>query len=470
MRKRALLSEYGAGIAAAARVLDVLVIGLAAWLGHGLRFGFGAEIPAEYVACTLAGIIIGTVTLQLAGAYSSWRGAALLSILQRTALTWGVAFAMLLILVLLVHLGEFYSRLWLGYWFLGALTGLLLIRVGIYVVLVMLRRRGLNQRRVVIFGAGELGRQAARAARTANWAGFEVAAFFDDDPARAGTTIEGIPVRTDVEALPAALQAYDASEMWIALPLAAEARVRALLHELRHSTANIRMIPDLFGLRLVNYSVSDLAGMTVLNLTASPMTGANRLIKAIEDRVLALAMLVLLAPLLAAIALAIRATMGPPVLFSQVRCGWDGRPIRVYKFRSMCPDADDGGVIRQARPDDPRVTPVGRFLRRTSLDELPQLWNVLRGDMSIVGPRPHALEHDEFYKEEIDDYMKRHKVKPGITGWAQVNGFRGETRTIDDMRERVDHDLFYIENWSLWFDIRILLLTAVRVFRDPKAY
>ena len=469
--KSGVLRQHGRGVEAAARVLDLLMVGLAAVVGYALRFGTsGPGLDGAYLACILAGVMLAAGALHLCGVYSSWRGAHLVHIAGRVVVAWALAFAALLIALVLTQTGEIYSRLWLGYWFVAAGAGLLLMRVGIYLVLRELRARGLNRRSVVIFGAGELGRQALDAVRQANWTGYRVEAFFDDDPAYAGEVIDGVPVRTDVEALPQALAEYDATEVWLALPLKAEDRVRQLLHELRHTTASIRMVPDLFGLRLLNYSVTDIAGLTVLNLADSPMTGGNRVLKALEDRLLAAAMLLVLAPVLAGVALAIRATMGPPVLFSQMRCGWNGRAIRVYKFRTMCPDADDAGQVRQACPDDPRVTPLGRFLRRASLDELPQLWNVLRGDMSVVGPRPHALEHDEYYKQEIDDYMKRHKVKPGITGWAQVNGHRGETRTVEEMRARVEHDLFYIENWSVWLDLRIVLLTAVRVFHDSKAY
>jgi putative colanic acid biosynthesis UDP-glucose lipid carrier transferase len=230
------------------------------------------------------------------------------------------------------------------------------------------------------------------------------------------------------------------------------------------------LVPDLSTIRLVRHQVEEILGMSVLNITDSPMHGVNRLLKAVEDRVLAGFILLFISPLMLLIALSIKATSKGPVIYVQRRHGWDGRFIKVYKFRSMAvPKVSENRVV-QARLNDPRVTPFGRFLRHTSLDELPQFINVLKGDMSIVGPRPHAIEHNEQYKERIDAYMQRHRVKPGITGWAQVQGWRGETDTLDKMRKRVEHDLYYIEHWSLGLDFKIILLTMIYGFVHRNAY
>jgi len=188
------------------------------------------------------------------------------------------------------------------------------------------------------------------------------------------------------------------------------------------------------------------------------------------DRLFALTVLVLLSPLLLALALTIKATSPGPVLFRQLRLGLDSRPFHVYKFRSMHVHRESDGQVTQATNDDPRITPLGRFMRRTSLDELPQFLNVLRGDMSVVGPRPHALVHNDIYRKRLSQYMLRHSVKPGITGWAQVNGLRGETDTLEKMKARVEHDLWYIDNWSLWLDLKIIFLTVFKGFVNPNAY
>ncbi len=246
--------------------------------------------------------------------------------------------------------------------------------------------------------------------------------------------------------------------------------MREILTMLRHCTLKIRLVPDIFGFQLLNYSMSEIAGIPVLDINASPMEGINRLIKAIEDRVLALVILVLISPLVLVIAIMVKLSSPGPVLFKQKRHGWDGKPINVYKFRTMVVHEDVEGQVTQASKNDKRVTRIGAFLRRTSLDELPQFYNVLQGRMSIVGPRPHAMAHNELYKDQVEAYMQRHRVKPGITGWAQINGWRGETDTLDKMQRRVEYDLYYIENWSLWLDLKIIFLTIFKGFVHKNAY
>ena len=247
-------------------------------------------------------------------------------------------------------------------------------------------------------------------------------------------------------------------------------RVKELLYALRHHTVNIKLIPDIFGFSLLNHSMTEIAGLPAVNLSDTPMGGGNQLIKALEDRVLAILIIPLIIPLIVLIAIAIKLTSSGPVLFKQKRHGWDGRVINVYKFRTMKLHDEEAGKIAQASKGDSRITPLGAFLRGCSLDELPQFYNVLQGRMSIVGPRPHAVEHNELYKEQVNQYMLRHMVKPGITGWAQVNGLRGETDTLDKMKKRVEYDLFYIENWSLWFDLKIIFLTVFKGFVHKNAH
>jgi putative colanic acid biosynthesis UDP-glucose lipid carrier transferase len=239
---------------------------------------------------------------------------------------------------------------------------------------------------------------------------------------------------------------------------------------LRHHTISIRFVLDIFGLDLLSHSISDLAGFPMLNLNASPMVGVNRMVKALEDRIIAFFILIFISPILLGIAISVKLTSKGPVLFKQLRHGWDGRIIKVYKFRTMYVHQETHGKVTQATQNDKRITRLGKFLRRTSLDELPQFFNVLQGRMSIVGPRPHAIEHNEFYKDSIKAYMQRHKVKPGITGWAQVNGWRGETDHLGKMEKRVEYDLFYIENWSLGLDLKIIFLTIFQGFFHKNAY
>jgi putative colanic acid biosysnthesis UDP-glucose lipid carrier transferase len=329
-----------------------------------------------------------------------------------------------------------------------------------------------NERRVIVIGVSELSNRLVESIQQALWTGFRIMAIFDDTGNHDAKTIGGLPVMAMPKDIGEYLKSQKDSidEIWLAMPLSAEARVKKLLHELRHQIVTIRMVLDVFGFGLLKSSVTDLAGFPALNLSDSPMVGLNRLIKAVEDRVLAAIILIAISPIFLLIAIGVKCSSKGPVYFKQLRHGWDGRIIKVYKFRTMVLHDEAAGQVTQARANDRRITPFGKFLRKTSLDELPQFINVLQGRMSIVGPRPHAVSHNEFYKDSIKAYMQRHKVKPGITGWAQVNGWRGETETLDKMEKRVEYDLYYIEHWSLGFDLKIILLTFFQGFINKNAY
>jgi len=261
-----------------------------------------------------------------------------------------------------------------------------------------------------------------------------------------------------------------AREVWICVPLEMGGLVRSIFYVLRHHTVEVRFIPDFRGMQLLNHRMSEVAGHLAVDLSVTPLDGLARIIKRLEDLILGALITLLIIPVCLVIAIAIKVTSPGPVLFKQYRTGANGRRFKVYKFRSMVVHDEKGGRVTQARKGDPRITRVGAFLRRTSLDELPQFYNVLQGRMSIVGPRPHALSHNEYYKDIVESYMKRHKVKPGITGWAQVNGYRGETDTVEKMEKRVACDLWYIDNWSLWLDLRIIGLTVIKGLVNPNAY
>jgi putative colanic acid biosynthesis UDP-glucose lipid carrier transferase len=275
--------------------------------------------------------------------------------------------------------------------------------------------------------------------------------------------------------LPGILAEGDVDEVWICMPLHVRERqgidhVQKVRDLLRDDMVNQRIVPDIAELRIFEKPMTEIAGIPFINLTTSPHQGINRITKLAEDYVLGSLILVFAAPLMVVIAALIKLTSPGPVFFTQLRHGWDGKPFPVLKFRTMFAHSVNEGEVAQARRKDERITPLGRLLRSTSLDELPQFFNVLKGDMSIVGPRPHAMEHNEMYKDVIDSFMQRHRVKPGITGWAQVNGWRGGTDTVDQMRGRIELDLYYIEHWSLTFDIKILFLTLIRGFLHKNAY
>lgn len=339
-----------------------------------------------------------------------------------------------------------------------------------YVFLQHQRKNNRNIRTVLIVGAGDLGRRLFDQVSQASWTGYHVSAFFDDNPDIKNNYIGDVEVKGSIDDVVSYISQNDIDEIWLALPLRAEQRMKDLLFSLRHHTVNIKLIPDIFGFSILNHSMTEIAGLPAVNLSDTPMLGGNQIIKAIEDRVLGLLIFILISPLLLLIFIAIKVTSPGPALFKQKRHGWDGRIINVYKFRTMKVHCEDDGHVAQACKNDSRITPIGRFLRRTSLDELPQFYNVLQGRMSIVGPRPHAVQHNDLYKDQVNRYMLRHMVKPGITGWAQVNGLRGETDTLEKMQKRVEYDLYYIENWSLWFDLKIIFLTIFKGFINKNAY
>ncbi len=448
------------------RGADLLVVLATGWIAYRIYLGSWA-VPDRYAWAFVLAMVLVALSFKVAGLYEAWRGRSLLDEIHALTFAWGGVFAILLVLAVITKTGAYYSRLWGGLWFLLGWFGLVTGRIALRATLKELRKRGFNQRNMLLIGNGEILRTIISNLRAAPWSGLNVSGILTDERVE---SIEDVPVYGKPSDVGPYVSNGGVDQVWIALPLREEDRVRELLHELRHSTADIRYVPDLFGFRLLNHSITDIAGLPVMNLSVSPMDGPSRVLKEIEDRVLAAFILAAVFPLMVLIALCIKLDSPGPVLFKQRRHGWDGRIIKVYKFRTMHVHQEPEGCVTQARKNDDRVTRCGAFLRRTSLDELPQFFNVLQGRMSIVGPRPHAVEHNEQYKELIDQYMLRHKVKPGITGWAQVNGYRGETDTLEKMKKRVEYDLFYIENWSLWFDIKIILLTLFKGFYHRNAY
>ncbi len=469
-RNRGILLEHSNLWALLQRVLDLAIVA-ASGIVAGLLYLGDWPHPTFYLAAHVMAVLLTATVFPNFTLYQSWRGASLIEEIRAVTAAWAVVMVGLAVIAFLLKAGSVYSRGWALIWFGIGWTGFVVSRIGLRYFLRWLRRRGYNLRRIVIVGTGALGLELLRRLEQLPWGGFDVVGVFSEAESRPGGSPR-LPFETagGIDDLAEFVEHAHVDQVWIALPLGKESTVRRALWELRHSTADIRFVPDLFGFRLLNHSISEVAGLPVLNLTSSPMDGTNRWVKGIEDRVLALLLLFLAGPLMLFVAAGVKLGSPGPVLFRQTRLGWDGREISVLKFRTMSTHAEECGRVTQARRNDPRVTPFGVFLRRFSLDELPQLFNVLRGEMSIVGPRPHALEHNRQYKEAVEQYMLRHKVKPGMTGWAQVNGYRGETDTLEKMRKRVEYDLYYIEHWSLWFDLRIIAQTLVVVVTGKNAY
>ena len=336
----------------------------------------------------------------------------------------------------------------------------------------ILRRRAARpelRHSAIVVGAGPLGVKVARALQGNREEGRDFIGWFDDrtdERLDAEATGQMLGALKDVAPY---VRAHGIKEVYITLPLGSQPRILELLESVQGTTASIFFVPDVFGISIIQGRLQDMGGVPVVGICETPFTGTNDLVKRASDIVLASIILVLTAPLLLAIAIGVKLSSPGPVIFRQRRNGLDGSEIAVYKFRSMTTQ-DNGTEVAQATKDDPRITPFGAFLRRTSLDELPQFFNVLQGHMSIVGPRPHAVAHNEQYRQLIKAYMVRHKVKPGITGWAQVNGLRGETETVEKMKARVEYDLEYLRNWSLGLDLQIIVRTMRLVFFDRNAY
>jgi putative colanic acid biosynthesis UDP-glucose lipid carrier transferase len=364
---------------------------------------------------------------------------------------------------------QFFSNQVLLTWALATpLLQWLTVAIGRIVLRQRAKHPGLRHSAIVV-GAGPLGAKVASALQQSRDEGRDFAGWFDD---RADARVHDGASASMLGKLKDAgpyIRAHRVKEVYITLPLGSQPRILELLKSVQGTTASIFFVPDVFGISIIQGRLQDMNGVPVVGICETPFTGTNELVKRLSDLVLAAGILVLISPLLLAIAIGIKLSSPGPVLFKQRRNGLDGGEIAVYKFRSMTTQ-DNGSVVAQATKDDARVTPFGALLRRTSLDELPQFFNVLQGRMSIVGPRPHAVAHNEMYRDLISAYMVRHKVKPGITGWAQVNGLRGETETVEKMKARVELDLEYLRNWSLGLDLQIILRTVRVAFFDGNAY
>jgi putative colanic acid biosynthesis UDP-glucose lipid carrier transferase len=323
-------------------------------------------------------------------------------------------------------------------------------------------------RTAIVVGANNLGRMFATRVSKDPYLGISLAGFFDDR-AEERIGLFGGDLLGTVEDVPDYVRRKGIHCVYIALPIAAQPRLLRLIKELRDTTASIYFLPDFFMFDLVAARFDYVTGIPVVAICETPFYGVNAVLKRAMDLLLGTLFLVLLAPVMLAIAIAIRLDSPGPALFRQRRYGMDGSEIVVFKFRTM-KVAEDGASVRQAQRNDPRITRLGAFLRRTSLDELPQFFNVVAGTMSIVGPRPHAVAHNEQYRKLIPGYMLRHKVNPGITGWAQINGLRGETDTVEKMKRRVDLDIEYLNNWSPSLDLWIMIRTVGCIWKDGNAY
>lgn len=457
-------------IIGALRVVDVLTVvgtGLGAYvMRHGAQ-----NIPDHYLVAIAIASLLTANYLQLGKLYR-FEGLQNFA-LQFGALTasWAAVIVTLLLLAYFGKVSEEFSRIWATYWFSAAYVSLVIVRSVFSLLLHRWRLQGRLTYNVAVVGAGTVGARLVRHLDRHKGSGIRILGLFDDRRTRIPDTIGDHRVIGTVDDLLLFVRKHRVDQIVIAISWSAENRLSEMLQRLQTVAVDVTLCPGAAAFELPNMGYGDVGGVPMLTVLKPPLTGWNRIAKGIADRVLAFTILMALWPMLIAIGAAIKLTSPGPVFFSQRRYGFNNNEISVLKFRSMRWDPnDDEEQSNQTKRNDPRITRIGAFLRQTSLDELPQLINVLVGDMSLVGPRPHAVAHNEEYAQTIDKYLVRHKVKPGITGWAQVNGLRGETHSPDLMRRRVQYDLDYIENWSLLFDLKILALTIFTGFVHENAY
>ena len=401
--------------------------------------------------------------------YRSWRTSTFRALLTTTSISWFVVFAVLLLALFFFDPLPTVNTKLLLLWAGAAWVALCTWRYWFREFLYQIRREGLNSRTAAIIGVTNSGLELARAIEGNPHQGISLLGFFDD---RTPDRIDGSlrhELLGNVDDAISMAQQNKVDLLYVAMPLRAEERITMILERCADTTANVHIIPNFFIYRVLHARWHEVGDVQTLSIYDTPLNGLGQWLKRAEDLVLASLILALIAVPMLAIATGIKLTSRGPVFFKQDRYGLDGKKIKVWKFRSMR-TMENGAKVTQATKGDPRITKFGAFLRRTSLDELPQFFNVIQGSMSIVGPRPHAVAHNEQYRQLISGYMLRHKVKPGITGWAQINGWRGETDTLDKMEKRIEFDLAYIRNWSLWLDMKIVFWTIFRGFIGANAY
>ena len=463
---RGWVQQHGSVLVELFRVADTLFVllglGAALWqLGAGWRW-------SHLLAALATALVYGQVARRWR-VYRSWRAAPLREELMRVTASWAVTVLVLAGLLSFagpeLQIQRELLPVWAGTSF-ALLAGLrMLVRPALH----MVRRRGANFRTAAIVGATPSGLHIRDTLRAQDWIGIQVVGVFDDRVPQAERVQAGLEVSGGMGELRERIAQGQLDIVYIALPLRAELRIRTLVEELRDLAVSVQFVADFSALGLLNPSWDILGGMPTVTVVDPPHRRIDGALKRGLDIVGSLVALALLAVPMAVVAVAIRLDSPGPVIFRQRRYGLDGQEFEIYKFRTMTLAASNAGFA-QATRGDARITRLGALLRRTSIDELPQFINVLQGRMSIVGPRPHPIALDDAQRKLIDGYRLRHKVRPGITGWAQVNGFRGETDTPDKMLNRIRFDLEYIDQWSIWLDLRIIVRTAFKVLADSKAY
>lgn len=445
------------------RLLDpTLAVLLLVVLAHFYEEPFATSLQLF----ALTAFLLILPVFKLMGMYRPYRSLAARLLALRLTMGWSIVIGMMLFVGFATKTSGEFSRALILTWFCSVPVLLLALHFVVWAILRQLRGSGRNSKGAVIAGVNKVSLDLAEQVRECKDLGIRLNGFFDDQPP---SQLPGVPVIGTLSELPGYVRQHNIEVVYLACPADDDSRFAELIEALQDTTACVYFVPSLLMYSLMHGRSYEINGVPLISIWEIPFSDLQYVFKRAIDLVLSGLALVILSPIMAVIALAVKLSSPGPILFKQRRYGLNGQEIIVYKFRSM-KVMEDGGAVIQAKRGDRRITPVGAFLRKTSLDELPQFLNVWQGRMSLVGPRPHAVAHNEMYRKLISGYMLRHKVKPGITGWAQVNGCRGETETLDKMKRRIDYDLEYLKNWSLGLDIQILLKTAFVFLKDQNAY
>lgn len=469
MNRSGILKEHSLVISLIQKLMDIASL-IGVLFISATMYGIDWDNPL-YLLLAFCAISLFLFFANVFELYRSWRRQSIWDELKRVLLTLLAMGTGLLLLGYITKISASYSRLALGTWVLVLPLVMLLARMLLRNIVHHIRKQSGKTRRVAIIGTGALAQQVALEIQTSPWMGMDVLGYYDDRQQFRGK-IKNSPDIPIIGNFADAMQQGKAGvfdELYIALPMQAAEKINILINELSDCSIPVHLVQDVFTFNLMNSRTAQIGQIPIISIYESPLDEMGVVTKRVEDYLLASLILSVISIPMLLIAIGIKLTSPGPVIFKQRRYGLKGGQIEVWKFRSMTV-TEDGDNVKQATKGDSRITPFGAFLRKTSLDELPQFINVLQGRMSIVGPRPHAVAHNEMYRKNIDGYMLRHLVKPGITGWAQINGWRGETDTDEKMQKRIQYDLEYLRKWSIWLDIKIVFMTIFKGFANKNAY
>lgn len=453
------ISGFGPYTHVAVRMTDILVVALAGFIAYWLRFD-SADMTERYQWALVVGMFLSSLVLPQFSLYQSWRGRLRVILAMKVFVAFMFVGGLLSVVVFFSGKSIEFSRIWVMSWMLISALLAIVARGIAYPLLNLLRMKGANRKTVMLIGDAHSCMTAYEHLQRFPSVGFDVTRISiigDDD----NHELDG--VEFDQHAMGEAIDHHEA-EVWICLPISEGVTVREIQKDLAFSTSNLRYMPNLSDFRLINHRMSNVADLYMLDLSCSPMTGWNALCKSLLDRTLASLILLLISPVMLCVALGVKISSPGPIFYRQERVGWNGKPFDILKFRSMPVDVEKSGV-HWGGARTKQLSRFGSFIRSTSLDELPQFINVFTGNMSIVGPRPERTVFVEKFKSEIPGYMQKHMVKAGITGWAQINGWRGDT----DLEKRIECDLWYIENWSIVLDLKIIFMTIFKGFMHKNA-